>query len=139
VAGRHEGSQPHLNDKGLVTQDRKTKKDAYYVYQANWTGKPMVHIASSRMTPRRLAVTGVEVFSNCDKVELIVNGKSLGIVAPDNIKVFRWQNVTLRPGRNAVEAVASSPQGNVTDKCEWVLDPAAAPIPPVTPSPTPGK
>ena len=133
VASRHEGSQPHLNDKGLVTQDRKTKKDAYYFYQANWTEKPMVHIASSRMTPRRLATTGVEVFSNCDKVELTVNGKSLGSVAPDKIKVFHWPNVTLQPGRNDIQAVATSAQGALTDSCEWVLDPAAAP-----PAPGPG-
>jgi beta-galactosidase len=138
-AGRHEGSQPRLNDKGLVTEDRKTKKDSYYFYQANWTDKPMVHIASHRMTPRRLAVTGVEVFSNCGTVELTVNGKSLGSAAPDNVKVFRWQNVTLQPGRNEVEAIATAPRGNVTDQCEWVLDPAAAPTPPITPSPTPVK
>jgi beta-galactosidase len=141
VASRHEGSQPHLNDKGLVTQDRKTKKDAYYFYQANWTEKPMVHIASSRMTPRRLATTGVEVFSNCDKVELTVNGKSLGSVAPDKVKVFRWPNVTLQPGRNDIQAVATSAQGALTDSCEWVLDPAAAPPVPVpgTVSSTPAK
>lgn len=141
VAGRHEGSEPHLNDKGLVTQDRKTKKDAYYFYQANWTDKPMVHIASHGMTPRRLAETGVEVFSNCDKVELTVNGKLLGAVAPDNVRVFRWPNVTLQPGPNEVEAVASSGQGELTDRCEWVLDPASAPtpFPEATATPAPAK
>ena len=130
VAGRNEGGQPHLNDKGLVTQDRKTKKDSYYFYQANWTDKPMVHIASSRMTPRRLAATGVEVFSNCDKVELTLNGRPLGAVAADNVRVFRWPNVTLQPGRNEVKAVAVSSQGPIADSCEWVLDPTTAPPPP---------
>jgi beta-galactosidase len=141
VGSRHEGSQPHLNDKGLVTEDRKTKKDAYYFYQANWADKPMVHIASKGMTPRRLGVTGVEVFSNCDKVELTVNGISLGSVSADNVKVFRWPNVTLQLGRNRIKAIASSGQGQLTDSCEWVLDPAAAPTPPGPgtgfPSPTP--
>ncbi len=127
VASRNEGGQPHLNDKGLVTQDRKTKKDSYYFYQANWSDRPMVHIASSRMTPRRLAVTGVEVFSNCGKVELTVNGKSLGSAAPDKVNVFRWPNVTLQHGRNEVKAIAPSGQGELTDACEWVLDPASAP------------
>jgi beta-galactosidase len=126
VASRHEGSQPHLNDKGLVTQDRKTKKDSYYFYQANWSDTPMVHIASQRMTPRQQAVTGVEVFSNCGKVELTVNGKPLGAVAPDGVKVFRWPNVTLQPGRNAITATASSDRGELVDSCEWVLEPAAA-------------
>jgi len=130
VASRHEGSQMNLNDKGLVTQDRKTKKDSYFFYQANWTDKPMVHIASSQMTPRRLASTDVEVFSNCAKVELTVNGTSLGTVAPDDVKVFRWSNVTLQPGKNEVQATATSDQGAITDSCEWVLDPNSAPPPP---------
>jgi beta-galactosidase len=129
VAGRNEGGQPHLNDKGMVTQDRNTKKDSYFFYQANWTDKPMVHIASSRMTPRRLVQTGVEVFSNCGQVELTLNGKSLGTVQPDKVKVFRWPNVRLQSGANDVEAVATSGGNKVTDSCRWVLDPAAAPTP----------
>jgi beta-galactosidase len=143
VASRHEGGQLHLNDKGLVTEDRKTKKDSYFFYQANWTDKPMVHIASSRMTPRRLSVTGVEVFSNCDKVELYVNGKSLGPATPDYVNVFRWPAVMLQPGANEIRAFAGSGQRRVTDSCEWVLDPGAAPTPPgpdaafPTPKPSP--
>ena len=124
VASRHEGNQPDLNDKGLVTQDRKTKKDAYYFYQANWSDRPMVHIASQQMTPRRQATTQIEVFSNCAKVELIVNGKQMEPVLPDNVRVFRWTNVTLQPGRNEIKATVSSGQGTVTDSCEWVLNPA---------------
>ncbi len=125
VAARHEGNQPDLNDKGLVTQDRKTKKDAYFFYQANWTDKPMVHIASSRMTPRQQATTQVEVFSNCDKVELSVNGTPQAAVLPDNVKVFRWPSVTLQPGKNVIVATATSSQGAITDTCEWVVDPNA--------------
>ncbi len=132
VASRHEGSQPSLNDKGLVTQDRKTKKDVYFFYQANWSDKPMVHIASNRMTPRREARTGVEVFSNCDKVELSVNGKLLDPVFPDSVKVFRWPNVMLQPGKNEIKATGISSQGELTDLCDWVLDPASAPLSPST-------
>jgi beta-galactosidase len=141
VAGRNEGSQPHLNDKGLVTQDRKTKKDIYYFYQANWSDKPMIRIASHGMTPRRLGTTEVQVFSNCDKVELFVNGKSLGAVKPDKVQVFRWENVALQSGSNQIKAVGTSSTGSVGDTCSWVLDPAAAPAAagPDTafPSPTP--
>ena len=125
VAARHEGDQPDLNDKGLVTQDRKTKKDAYFFYQANWTDKPMVHIASSTLTPRREATTQVEVFSNCDKVQLSVNGTPQETVSPDNVKVFRWPNVTLQPGKNTILATATSSQGTITDTCEWDVDPNA--------------
>ena len=136
VAARHEGGQPDLNDKGLVTQDRKTKKDAYFFYQANWTDKPMVHIASKGMTPRQQATTQVEVFSNCDKVDLSINGTAQAPVTADNVKVFRWPSVTLQAGKNVILATATSGKGMATDTCEWVVDsnaPAWSP-PPGTPA-----
>jgi beta-galactosidase len=131
-ARRHEGGFAGVNDKGLVTEDRKIKKDAYFFYQANWTDKPMVHIASSRLTPRRQAITPIEVFSNCDKVALSVNGSPLQPVSPDNVRVFRWPAVTLQPGKNEIKAIATTSQGELTDSCEWVVDPSA-----VQPAPTP--
>ena len=117
VDARNEGSQPGLNDKGMVTGDRRLKKDVYYFYQANWTIKPMVYIASRRMTPRKQATTEVKVYSNCPEVELKVNGKSLGKARPDKVCVFRWDNVQLQPGKNTVEAISRG----VTDRCEWEL------------------
>jgi beta-galactosidase len=105
----------------LVTQDRATKKDAYFFYQANWADKPMVYISSRRMTPRQQPTTEVKVFSNCDTVELTVNGTSLGTVAPNDVKTFRWPTVTLQPGKNEIEVTGTSGQGKVTDSCEWVL------------------
>ena len=125
-ARRHEGGFVGINDKGLVTEDRKTKKDAYFFYQANWTDKPMVHIASSRMTPRRMAATSIEVFSNCDKVELSVNGTPLDPVTPDSVHVFRWPAVTLQLGKNEIKATATSSLGELTDSCQWVVDPSAS-------------
>ena len=125
-ARRHEGGFVGVNDKGLVTEDRKIKKDAYFFYQANWTDKPMVRIASSRMTPRRQAVTPIEVFSNCNKVELSLNGTPLDPVTPDNVRVFRWPSVTLQPGKNEIKATATSSQGELTDSCEWVVDPSGS-------------
>ena len=125
-ARRHEGGFVGVNDKGLVTEDRKIKKDAYFFYQANWTDKPMIHIASSRLTPRRQTVTQLEVFSNCTKVELSVNGKPLAAVSPDNVKVFRWSNVTLQPGSNQIVAKAVSAEGPLIESCQWVVDPNAA-------------
>jgi len=119
--GRREGSQPDLNDKGLVTQDRSIKKDAYFFYQANWSDKPMVYIASRRMVQRKQPTTEVKVFSNCDQVELSVNGTSLGTAQPNNVKTFRWPNVALQPGKNQIAATGTSSQGKVTDSCEWEL------------------
>jgi len=121
-AGRNEGGTPGINDKGLVTHDHKVKKDTYYFYQANWAAKPMVYIASRRMTPRKLAVTDVKIYSNCPQVELRVNGKSQSNVSPDGVHVFLWSNIMLQPGKNVIEAVAIQDKQKVTDSCEWVLE-----------------
>ena len=129
VATRHEGGQPSLNDKGLVTQDRQTKKDAYFFYQANWATQPMVHIAARRMTPRHEAMTEVQIFSNCEEVTLSVNGKVLGTQAPDNSKVARWPGIQLQSGSNKIEVTAKEGQKMVHDNCEWTLntDPVGQP------------
>jgi beta-galactosidase len=124
--GRRESSQPGINDKGMVTQDRQIKKDAYFFYQANWTDTPMVYITSRRSTPRTLAQTDIKVYSNCPEVELLLNGKPLGQVAPDALKVAQWSNVTLQPGANAVVAVGTGGTQVVMDSCAWTLTPAAA-------------
>ncbi|MBX2946721.1 MAG: glycoside hydrolase family 2 protein [Cyclobacteriaceae bacterium] len=72
------GSIPHINQKGMMTYDRKPKS-VYYYYQSQWTNEPMVYIYSHTWTHRSgEAGKRVEVFSNCDEVELFVNGKSQG-------------------------------------------------------------
>lgn len=124
---RNEGGTPGINDKGLVTHDRRIKKDAFYFYQANWSDQPMVHIASRRLTPRHEPVTTIAIFSNCSEVTLRVNGKSLAPVQPDDVHVFRWPNVTLQPGVNHIEAAATREGQHVTDACTWELVPAASP------------
>ncbi|MFA5263015.1 MAG: glycoside hydrolase family 2 TIM barrel-domain containing protein [Opitutaceae bacterium] len=121
---RDEGGNPGVNDKGLVTQDRKIRKDAFYAYKANWNAQPMVHIASRRMTPRKNAVTEVKVYANTPSVELFVNGKSLGTAIPDDIKIARWKNVTLQPGNNRIEAISGQGSTLVTDRCDWQLNAA---------------
>lgn len=108
VDARNEGDHPGRNDKGLVTYDRKTKKDAFFFYQANWTDAPMVHIDSRRYSPRPVGEGPVKIYSNCESVELRLNGRSLGIrQAPDH--VFVWEDVTLKPGANRLEAVGTKP------------------------------
>ena len=120
-AHRNEGGNPGVNDKGLVTADRETKKDAYFFYQANWTDKPMVHIVDSRLVDRKKALTDIEVYSNCSRVELTLNGKSLGAATPDNLHICRWIGVHLQPGANKVEATA--PGTTSTDSCNWTYTP----------------
>ncbi|MDR2414014.1 MAG: glycoside hydrolase family 2 protein [Odoribacteraceae bacterium] len=102
AAHRTEGEINGKNDKGLVTFDRKVKKDAFYFYKANWNSDdPFVHVAGRRGgAPRQ-----VKVYSNCPEVELLVNGHSLGKRRGER-GIFSWEEVAFVPGENRVTARA---------------------------------
>ncbi len=120
--GRNEGDHPGRNDKGLVTYERKVKKDAFFFYKANWSTDPVVHVTSCRFTERTDPVTEVKVYSNAPSVELEVDGKALGARAdPSGDHIFRWPGVRLSPGQNTVTARARFGASEVTDSCVWTL------------------
>jgi len=121
VATRHEGSIPGRNDKGLVTYDRKTRKDAFYFYKANWSDEPVLYITSRRFTERTNAVTDVKIYSNANPVELLLNGKSLGQHRDTTNGVFIWKDVQLKAGENRVEARAERNGQKLNDSCVWNL------------------
>lgn len=73
--GRDEGGKHGENQKGLVTFDRKTRKDAFYLYKAAWNKEPMVHLCGRRHRDRAEDVTEIKVYSNADEVALYVDGK----------------------------------------------------------------
>lgn len=75
---RCEGGEDGQNHKGLVTFDRKYKKDAFYAYKAWLSDQPFVHLCGKRYVDRVEPETKVTVYSNLPEVELFVNGKSLG-------------------------------------------------------------
>lgn len=75
---RAEGGENGMNHKGLVTFDRKYKKDSFYAYKAWLSDEPLVHICGKRYVDRVEPVTKVTVYSNQPQVELFVNGESLG-------------------------------------------------------------
>jgi beta-galactosidase len=116
-AGRNEGDSPGFNDKGLVSFDRRVKKDAYYWYQANWSSRPMAHIASRRLTQRQAADVEVKVYSNQASASLRVNGVELG-QQPVTGRMARWQ-VRLAEGANRIEVAA----GSAADSVEWHYSP----------------
>ena len=119
VSTRHEGGQPGLNDKGLVTRDRQTKKDAFYFYKANWSDEPVLYLTSRRFTERTNAVTDVKIYSNAKEPELFVNGVSVGKRSEGENGVFIWKNVALTPGENKISAQAQAGGKTLTDECIW--------------------
>ena len=86
---RDQGGEPGMNHKGLVTFDRKTKKDSFYLYKAWWSDEPFVHICGSRYVDRPEAVTTVKVYSNQPKVALYANGKLVEEKAGDKVFEFK--------------------------------------------------
>lgn len=110
-AARHEGSVSGRNNKGLITMDRKTKKDSYFVYQAYWTQTPMVHIAGRRHAQRAGETTEIKVYSNQDTVVLYVNGKEVGQQTAH--RVFKF-DVALNEGFNTILAVAGDVKDSIT-------------------------
>ena len=99
------------NNKGLVTIDRKTRKDSFYLYQAYWTKDPMVHINGRRYAQRAGETTEVKVYSNQDCVTLYLNGKEVGTQQAH--RVFHF-TVALAEGFNTLLAVAGSAKDCIT-------------------------
>jgi hypothetical protein len=95
--GRNEGDRPGINDKGLVTHNRKTKKDSFYAYKANWSHEPTLYIASRRFVDRQTDATPVTVYTNGASVELFVNGVSQGSKEKTeaNCGILTWNSITL--------------------------------------------
>lgn len=118
---RNEGDRPGINDKGLVTADRKTKKDVFYYYQALWTKTSVLHIASRRFDPRPPGQTEIRVYSNLPAVRLRLDGRDLGEMAKVAPGVFVKTDVTLTEGRHTV--VASG--GRSSESVTWTVRPIA--------------
>ena len=106
---RNEGGENGQNHKGLVTMDRKYKKDSFYAYKAWLSDEPFVHLCGKRYIDRVEDVTKVTVYSNQPEVELFVNGESIGKkTAPDHFFYFEVNNV----GESKIVAKA----GELTDE-----------------------
>ncbi|HEX2628973.1 MAG TPA: glycoside hydrolase family 2 TIM barrel-domain containing protein, partial [Chitinophagaceae bacterium] len=110
------GPAPHMNQKGLVTWDRKPK-DAYYLYKANWNPEPMVYIASRDWAIRageRNSVSTIDVYSNGTTVALSVNGIAQKSQTVNDLKRTTWQ-VTLKDGTNLITATTKINGKTITD------------------------
>lgn len=107
--GRDEGGVKGRNNKGLVTFDRKVKKDSFYLYKAYWSKEPFVYIAGRRYVNRAEKVSEITVYSNQPAVELYQNGSLAGRQKGNH--VFRFQ-VTMEP-ENVILVKAGEQQDSV--------------------------
>lgn len=110
------------NLKGLVTFDRRQKKDAFYWYKANWNPEPMVYLANRRDNQRTNPVTRIQLFSNVKDVQLLVNGKPCVLKQGVNDKHRVAENVELQKGTNRIEARAKNGAEILTDEMTWELN-----------------
>lgn len=115
--GRNEGGRPGMNDKGLVSFDRKIKKDSYYLYQAYWSRNAMIHITSKAIEIRKRK-TFIKIYSNCECVSLYVNDKLYKEIKAEQNKqerIFIFKSVKLKKGENTIKAVGVSGNKSYTD------------------------
>ena len=125
--GRMEGDRHGMNDKGLVSFDRKVKKDAYYLYQAHWSDIHMLQIAESRYTRRRNRLNDIKIFSNSDSVNVYLNGKSLGTKLNADNKLsgmYLWKHKRLKKGENNITAVGKKDGNEIRQKITVTYDPS---------------
>ena len=116
---RQEGEKDGYNDKGLVTHDRKTKKDAFYFYKANWNPEPMIYITSRRFTKRDNPQTDIKVFTNLKEATLYINNRKIGTMKPDEMNRVIWKDIRLNDGRNIIRVEGKKGKGLLSDACEW--------------------
>ena len=107
---RAEGGENGMNHKGLVTFDRKYKKDSFYAYQAWLSKKPMLHICGKRYVDRVEDVTKITVYTNLDEVELFANGESVGKQKKGEFPFFYFEV------KNEGETTLVAKAGELTDE-----------------------
>lgn len=121
-ARRDEGGSKGRNNKGLVSFDRKIKKDAFFLYKAHYSSQPFVHITGRRYVQRPQEAITVKIYSNCPQITLSVNGGPR--ITKTGEKIFLFENVALQMGRNVLVAAAA---GGAVDVIE--LERVAEPNP----------
>ena len=115
---KREGDTAHINDKGLVTYDRKHRKDAFYLYKANWNkAEKTTHLCSKEYVERKEDLTDITAFTTAPSARLYINGKLIGKMDVDQYATVIWRNIKLSPGRNHVEIKTV----DGTDSAVWTV------------------
>lgn len=109
------------NMKGLVTFDRKIKKDSYYWYKANWSEEPVLYITQRRNSDRETKKTSITVYSNCGTPKVTLNGQELTNIEKGYTDVhYIINNVILNNGENVIKATCTDSKGNLlNDEIKW--------------------
>jgi beta-galactosidase len=115
---RREGDLTDINEKGLVSYDRKVRKDTFYFYRANWSSQPTLHLVGRRYVDRAYEVLDVEAYSNATQAHLSLNGKEVGTVACAE-GICLWRAVHLQSGSNDLQATADIGGAAVSDSLQW--------------------
>ncbi len=120
---RNQGGEPGMNHKGMITFDRKVKKDVFYLYKAYWTETPFVHLAGKRYEYRSAAKQTITVYSNLDEVSLYQNGKLVGTQKGQH--VFKFDIVLEKENKLEVKAGVCTDSGIIykveKEKAEYRL------------------
>ncbi len=109
---RDEGGNKGKNQKGLVTIDRKIKKDAFYLYKAHWSKEPFVRLAGSRFTNRHKALNNIVVLSNLNRIKLYINNEFINEINNDE-PMKKFNGVILSLGENTVKVEAFDRDRNI--------------------------
>ena len=114
------GGVPARNMKGLITFDRKIKKDAYYWYKANWSKNPVLYLTQRRNVEREKQQTSVTVYSNIGTPQVYLNDKLLTGIRKGYTEVhYVFDQVSLEKGVNKLKAVVVHQGKTYTDEVEW--------------------
>ena len=117
------GGVPARNMKGLVTFDRKIKKDSYFWYKANWSKEPVLYLTQRRNWDREKKETSVTVYSNIGTPKVYLNGKELTGIREGYTPVhYIIDNITLDMGKNIVKTVVVKDGKTYEDEIEWVYN-----------------
>ncbi len=119
---RTEGDAMGINDKGLVTYDKQTKKDAFYFYKANWNPQPMLHLCEQNYKQRTKNIIDIKAYSTLPEVQLWVNAKIISAQNPDYLKRTIWKNVALQPGKNKIQITAVDGKVLYREEVEWIVE-----------------
>jgi beta-galactosidase len=122
---RHEGDIGATNTKGLVSFDRRVRKDSFYLYQANWSQQPVTHIAGRRHAERAYPLVDVVVYSNASSTTLMLDDQVLQTLdaAQCPLRVCTFRNLRLRPGTSMLTALGRHGEGWLSDAVHWRLAP----------------